>query len=137
MQQKEVVMNILIAEDHTLFRHAMIGLIGTFGMRVQGVENGAEGLKLLSKEKFDLVITDLQMPVLDGYQFCKEIKKLYPSQKIVVLTMHDSIKYVKALIELGVDSYLIKNIEADELDNGVYAPSCHSTRFWSCQVACR
>jgi len=116
MQEEKPISNILIAEDHTLFRKAMISLIGGFGMRIQGVDNGAEGLELLSKEKFDLVITDLEMPILDGYKFCKEIKKLYPNQKIMVLTMHESIKFIKALIELGVDSYLIKNIEPDELE---------------------
>jgi DNA-binding NarL/FixJ family response regulator len=107
---------ILLAEDHTLFRKAMINLLQTFGMQVQGAEDGVEGLLMLSKEKFDLVITDLQMPKMDGGEFCLEIKRLYPDQRIIVLTMHDSFKFVKFMIEVGVQGYLIKNVEPDELE---------------------
>jgi DNA-binding NarL/FixJ family response regulator len=115
MEKLELLKKVLIVEDHSLVRKGVIMLLENSGMEVEGAENGAVGLKILSNKKFDLVITDLEMPVLNGFDFTKEVKRLYPDQKLVVLTMHEEIVFVKNLIELGIDGYLHKNIEPTEL----------------------
>jgi DNA-binding NarL/FixJ family response regulator len=104
-----------MVDDHTLFRKAIVNLLSNFGYAVEEASDGKEALAMLNNRSFDLVVTDLQMPVMDGYDFTKEALALFPDQKVIVLTMHDSYRYIKALIELGVKSYLTKNIEPTEL----------------------
>ena len=112
---KKKGISLLLVEDHNLFRKAIRRLLESFGYKVTESANGLEGLKVLEKENFDLIISDLEMPVMNGYEFTVKMKESRPDQKIMILTMHDSYKYIKALVELDVDSYLIKNVDLEEL----------------------
>ena len=115
--------NVYIVDDHTLYRKAMVGLLGTFeGIAfVQDAENGKELLALMKKEPPDVVIVDLEMPVMNGVETCEAIISKYPHVKLIVLTMHDSEKYVLHMLELGVHAFLLKNAEPEELERAIYA----------------
>ncbi|MFZ2905248.1 MAG: response regulator transcription factor [Cyclobacteriaceae bacterium] len=114
-------LKVYIADDHTLFRKAMVGLLQSFKdiSVVKDAENGKELLKLVKYEQPDVAIVDLQMPVMDGVETCEHLVQKFPSVKLVVLTMHDSEKYVLHMIEMGVHAFLLKNTEPVELERAI------------------
>ena len=118
MKQK---LKVCIADDHTLFRKAMVNLLQTFERvsDVRDAENGKELLALIKTEIPDVAIIDLQMPVMDGADTCENIISRYPQVKIIILTMHDSEKYVLHMMEMGVHAFLLKNTEPDELEKAI------------------
>jgi two-component system, NarL family, response regulator DegU len=116
-------LRVFIADDHTLFRKAMVNLLQTFE-RVSGVkdaENGKELLTLIKFEQPDVAIVDLQMPIMDGAETCEKILQHYPEIKIIVLTMHDSEKYVLHMMEMGVHAFLLKNTEPEEFEKAIHS----------------
>lgn len=120
MSQK---LNVYIADDHTLFRKAMVNLIRNFGdvQEVKDAENGKELLTLMKYQAPDVAIIDLQMPVMDGVETAEAILDKFPDVKIIILTMHDSERYILHMMELGVHAFLLKDTEPDELEAAIYA----------------
>ncbi|MFZ6014480.1 MAG: response regulator [Bacteroidota bacterium] len=114
-------LKVYIADDHTLFRKAMVNLLQTFDMvgEVKDAENGKELLTLMKYEVPDVAIVDLQMPVMDGAETCENIVEKYPNVKIIILTMHDSDRYILHMMEMGVHAFLLKNTEPDELEHAI------------------
>jgi two-component system, NarL family, response regulator DegU len=116
-------LKVYIADDHTLFRKAMVNLLRSFERitDVKDAENGKELLTLIKYELPDVVIVDLQMPVMDGSETSATILQKYPDVKIIILTMHDSSKFILHMMDLGVHAFLLKNTEPDELEKAIYA----------------
>jgi DNA-binding NarL/FixJ family response regulator len=116
-------LKVYIADDHTLFRKAMVNLLRSFERitDVKDAENGKELLTLIKYELPDVVIVDLQMPVMDGSETSTIILQKYPDVKIIILTMHDSNKFILHMMDLGVHAFLLKNTEPDELEKAIYA----------------
>jgi two-component system, NarL family, response regulator DegU len=114
---------VYIADDHTLFRKAMVNLMKTFDRvdQIKDAENGRELLALIKADKPDVVIVDLQMPVMDGAEVSEAIITKYPDVKIIILTMHDSEKFILHMMETGVHAFLLKNTEPEELEKAIYA----------------
>lgn len=114
---------VFIADDHTLFRKAMVNLLKSFDRvcEVRDAENGKELLSLIKTDKPDVAIVDLQMPVMDGAETCENIITRYPDVKIIILTMHDSEKFILHMMETGVHAFLLKNTEPDELEKAIYS----------------
>ncbi|MBX2969149.1 MAG: response regulator transcription factor [Cyclobacteriaceae bacterium] len=122
--------NVYIADDHTLFRKAMVNLLRTFSRvnEVKDAENGKELLELVKKEPPQVVVVDMQMPVMDGVETCENLVKKYPDVKVIMLTMHDSEKYILHMVELGVHAFLLKNTEPEELEHAIY--TVHDKDFY-------
>jgi two-component system, NarL family, response regulator DegU len=116
-------LKVYIADDHTLFRKAMVNLLQTFEDigEVKDAENGKALLTLMKYEVPDVAIIDLQMPVMDGTDTCEAIVDKYPEVKIIVLTMHDSERYILHMMEMGVHAFLLKNTEPDELEEAIHS----------------
>jgi two-component system, NarL family, response regulator DegU len=116
-------LRVYIADDHTLFRKAMVNLLQTFKRvsEVKDAENGKELLTLMKYDIPDVAIVDLQMPVMDGSETCQNIIQKYPDVKLIILTMHDSEKYILHMMEMGAHAFLLKNTEPDELERAIYA----------------
>ena len=114
---------VYLADDHTLFRKAMVALLQTFDRVsvVKDAENGKELINLVKFEVPDVVIVDLEMPIMDGSATCEYLIARYPDVKLIVLTMHDSSKFILHMMEMGVHAFLLKNAEPDELENALYA----------------
>ena len=85
---------------------------------INEAENGAELLALLSKLENlpDVILLDLKMPVMDGVEAHQELRKLYPDIKVIILTMEDDEQYILHLIGEGVNGYLLKNADPDEME---------------------
>jgi len=112
---------ILLADDHILFREAMRKAIGdTKGLAVVGgVGDGLELMDFLKHTRPDMVILDLTMPNLSGLEAAREIKKLYPEVKILILTMHKSTGCLKGARLVGVDGYLLKEDAFQDLMSAI------------------
>jgi DNA-binding NarL/FixJ family response regulator len=122
--------NVYIADDHTLFRKAMVNLLRTFSRvnEVKDAENGKELLELVKKEPPQVVVVDLQMPIMDGVEASEILVKKFPDVKVIMLTMHDSEKYILHMVELGVHAFLLKNTEPEELERAIY--TVHDKDFY-------
>ncbi len=113
--------DICIADDHKIFRKAMIRLLKTFKRSGEIFEagNGEECLQQVKEKKPHLVLLDLEMPVMNGSQCAEQLLRKFPDIKIIVLTMHDSEKYMVYMLELGVHSFLLKNTDPEELEKAI------------------
>lgn len=77
--------------------------------------NGKQALEQYNEKRPDLIITDIQMPVMDGLEFLEQIKKICPSQKVVILSCHENFAYARQALKLGVMDYIIKDSLTDEV----------------------
>jgi two-component system, NarL family, response regulator DegU len=111
---------IAVADDHALFRKGLVGLLEDFGF-VEHVYEAANGLELIELLKIadplpEIVLLDLRMPVMDGVEATEKIKELFPGIKIIILTMQDDESFILHMIEKGINSFLLKNVEPEELE---------------------
>ncbi|WP_373216683.1 response regulator [Ruminococcus sp. 5_1_39BFAA] len=77
--------------------------------------NGRQALEYYSVKQPDLIITDVQMPVMDGLEFLEQVKTICPTQKVVILSCHENFSYAKQALKLGVMDYLIKDALTGEV----------------------
>lgn len=114
---------VCVADDHTLFRKLMKEQISRFERCdpfVLEAENGKRLLQVLSGKTCDVVLLDINMPVLNGYEAAKHILIRYPKTKVIVLTMNDSQGPVLQFMEMGVHGYLLKTCEPQEVEKAIY-----------------
>ncbi|MBV7557610.1 two-component system response regulator GlrR [Enterobacter sp. ENT02] len=105
---------LLVDDDPGLLKLLGMRLVSE-GYSVVTVESGQEGLKVLSREKIDLVISDLRMDEMDGLQLFAEIQKQQPGMPVIILTAHGSIPDAVAATQQGVFSFLTKPVDKDAL----------------------
>lgn len=108
---------ILIVDDHAIVLDGLKSLLSKIeNIEVAGVaNNGEEGLKQLAHTKAELVITDLNMPGMDGLEFIKTIRNDFPPTKIIVLSLHDEPHFIKSIMKHRVQGYILKNDTSSEL----------------------
>ncbi len=106
---------VLFVEDEIEIRSALEGAIGDEFADFITARDGEEGLKKFQKYKPDIVITDIMMPIKDGLEMSKDIKKISRNTPIVVLSAFDEKERLLEAIDVGIDKYLMKPIDADEL----------------------
>jgi hypothetical protein len=82
-------------------------------------DNGMQLLTVLKHIQPDVILLDIQMPVMDGISTLPEIKKLYPEIKVIMLTMHNDHSMISKLMELGANSYLTKNSDSEVIYEAV------------------
>jgi len=121
---------IAIADDYTIYRDGLkIGLTQDENLEVMlEAADGEDLIKGIETDMPDVIIMDLKMPVMDGMEATKLIKKKYPDMKILVVTMYDDEKFVIHLMEIGANGYLLKNSEAEEIRRAIY--SVHETGYY-------
>lgn len=108
---------ILIAEDHTILREGLRALLSIDpDLEVIGdVEDGREAIRCCEKLMPDLVLMDLSMPRLQGFEAIKEIKRQNKEIKIIALTVHKRDEYILATLKAGADGYVLKDTSHNEL----------------------
>ena len=113
---------IILADDHTLLRDALANLINNFDeftVIVQAAD-GSEVIKAIENGyNADIILMDLNMPKMDGYETAKWIGQYHPEVKIVILTMYDSEIALIRMLNAGVKGFLKKDIHPDELKNAL------------------
>lgn len=117
------MINVAIADDQTLFRKGMAALIGSFEQMnlLFEAENGRELLDFFNRAgvKPDVVILDLNMPVLNGLETLKILKDNHPSVGVIILTIHEAENFVFSTIQAGANGYLAKNAEPAEVETAI------------------
>jgi DNA-binding NarL/FixJ family response regulator len=123
--------NIIIADDHALFRHGLKLILGESPDLdvIADVPNGKELVELTESMHPDLVIMDINMPVLNGIEASKIILKKNPDQKILVVSMYSDEQYYNAVIETGVKGFILKDAENAEFRDAVRAVLHGKTYF--------
>ncbi len=130
---------IILADDHALVRREIRKIIERSpNLKVWGeAGDGIAALDLLKEFIPDLVILDISMPRCSGLQASREIKRLYPGLKVMILTMHRDEEYRQYAMALGVDAYVLKESSADELTEAIFALLEDQTFFSNdCEVVC-
>ncbi|MDB5953670.1 response regulator transcription factor [Ramlibacter sp.] len=113
---------VVLADDHDLVRSGIKALLATMpGVQVIGeARDGNELLALLhSRAHPDVVISDLAMPGLDGLAAIRRIKERYPTLRVLVLSMHDSMDFVKRAVESGANGYIMKDGPPEDLERAL------------------
>lgn len=106
---------ILIAEDdlelRQLFQHVLI----QNGFYVKGVSNGKEGLSAIEEEMFDVVISDVMMPIMDGYTFVRELRDIGINVPVLMITAKDAFNDMYIGFHSGTDDYMVKPVNINEM----------------------
>lgn len=131
---------LLVDDDPGLLK--LLGMrLTSEGFRVTTAESGAEALRLLTKEKVDLVISDLRMDEMDGMALFAEIQKQQPGMPVIILTAHGSIPEAVAATQQGVFSFLTKPVDRDALykaiDGALALSTPASDEQWREQIVTR
>jgi len=106
---------ILIAEDDMELRQLFSKVLMQNGYTVKGVSNGREALETLNGEFFDLIISDIMMPVMDGYEFVRLLRDLGGTTPVMMITAKDAFDDMKLGFLSGTDDYMIKPINVNEM----------------------
>ncbi|AQG81811.1 response regulator transcription factor [Spirosoma montaniterrae] len=112
---------LALCDDHNLFRVGLATILGQvhdFELILEAA-NGQELIDKMPRKMPDVVLLDLQMPVMDGTATADHIRQQWPLVKIVVLTMHDEDRMVLHLLEKGVSGYLLKDADAGEVEKAI------------------
>ncbi|MEO6454489.1 MAG: response regulator transcription factor [Ginsengibacter sp.] len=117
------MIKIAIADDYKIYRDGLkVGLAADDNMEVVlEADNGEELINGLIKYEPNVILMDLKMPIMDGMEATKIIRKKFPSIKVLVITMYEDDKFIIHLMENGANGYLLKNAESDEIRKSIYA----------------
>jgi DNA-binding NarL/FixJ family response regulator len=117
MSTESTTIRVLLADDHRIITDGLMGLLATVPdiECIGTAENGAEAIHAVEHLAVDVVLMDIDMPVLDGLAATERIKTKWPHVKVIILSMHDEAAMVQRMMELGADGYLVKNCGRDEL----------------------
>lgn len=108
---------VLIVDDDFLVRTYLKQMIDweKQGFYIVGdAKNGREALEILQRDGADILIADVSMPIMDGIELTRHVKKIAPRAHILILSCHDDFVYVKEAMKLGIDDYLLKNDLSEE-----------------------
>jgi len=126
-------MRVLIVDDHTLVQSGIKELVNNIqGFEVIGAaENGKQAIELAESLKADIILMDVDMPVMNGLEATISLKKTNPEIKIIILTMHGDPSLIKRMMEIGANGFLLKNSDREEFENALKRVSEGKTYFSS------
>ena len=124
------VIRVAIADDHALFR---AGVKTSLSSRkdiqmVAEAENGMQLFNLLKHIQPDVLLLDIQMPIMDGLAALPEIKRLYPDIKVIMLSMHNDHSVITRMMEVGANSYLTKDSDSEMIYQAI--KTCYEQEFY-------
>ena len=108
-------LTLLLVEDEDSIRESMQEVFGGVFQKVISASNGDEGLKKFKKFSPDIVIADIMMPIMDGLEMSRQIKEFSKNTPVVILSAYSEKEKLLKAIEVGIDKYVIKPIDMDEL----------------------
>ena len=120
---------VFLADDHTIVRQGLAKLLeGEPDLRVIGeAENGREAVVKVEKLKPDIVLMDIAMPMLNGIEATRQIRKICPQTKVIILSMHSHGRYISELFGLGASGYLLKSSTGTDIINAIHTALKGST----------
>jgi DNA-binding NarL/FixJ family response regulator len=117
------VIRVLIADDHGVVRDGLAGVIAAQPDLdvVAAVENGAQAVESCRSSAPDVVLMDLEMPVLDGIEATRIIREEWPETAVLVLTSFSDVRRITAALNVGAAGYLLKDSSAGDVVRGIRA----------------
>ena len=111
---------LLLADDHALVRQGLKALLEKQGFQVVAeASDGQEAVRSVQKTQPDVAIIDIGMPILNGMDAARELKKSSPNTKVILLTHHDEDQYVTESLRAGVRGYVLKSQAGDDLAHAI------------------
>lgn len=111
----ETIKRILIVDDEENTRIGLSKLLAQEGFEVESAANGNEALDYLNREKVNLVISDINMPEMNGLVFLRELSRKFPSTSVIMITAYGGVESYLEAMNLGAYEYLHKPVKLDEL----------------------
>ena len=111
---------VLYVEDEKEVNDSISTYLKKIFKQVISAEDGEEGLELYKKNNFDIVITDINMPKLNGLKMSKKIKELNPTQEIIIISAYTEIDYFVESIKIGISTYILKPLELNQMNRELY-----------------
>jgi len=117
MKEQKQSIRVLLADDHSITRNGLKTILSLYDdiVLVGEASNGMDAIKICKKTNPDIILMDLDMPILDGVSATGIIRKECPGVKVIALTSFTDKKLVNNAIKAGASSYIVKNISPDEL----------------------
>ncbi|MBQ7415757.1 MAG: response regulator transcription factor [Oscillospiraceae bacterium] len=109
------MMKILIAEDDRELRQLFSHVLTKHGYTITGVSNGQQALDAMDGDYFDLIITDIMMPVMDGYELVRQLREVGNTTPVLMITAKDAFDDMSMGFQSGVDDYMVKPINVNEM----------------------
>jgi DNA-binding NtrC family response regulator len=106
---------ILVVDDEENARMALSKILTHDGYEVSSAGNGLEALNFLRSNAVELIITDLNMPEMNGLMFLRELKRSYPASKVIMITAYGEVESYLEAITLGAFEYINKPVKYDDL----------------------
>lgn len=114
---------VLVADDEPLIQQVAVMLLRRLGYGGIVVPNGQEALRALDQQRFDVMLLDVSMPVLDGWETLQALRQLEragrPRTPVVMISGHDLPEDRARYLNGGADAYLVKPLDASELDTAL------------------
>jgi len=111
-----MTIGLLLADDHAIVRHGLRALLEKEGFQVCAeADDGQKAVQLASEKNPDIAVLDISMPLLNGLDATRELKKNGQNIKVILLTRHDEAQYVTEALRAGVNGYVLKNQAATDL----------------------
>ena len=113
--------DIIIVDDHLIFRQGLKAIINfeDVGSVIGEVSNGEEFIELLSTLKPDLVLMDIDMPLMNGFEATQKALEIIPDLKIIAFTVFSEDEYYQKMIDLGAKGFILKSSGFNELENAI------------------
>lgn len=127
---KKELIKVVICDDHAIFREGIKAALRTSEdiIVIGEAENGMRLLQELKHVTPDIILLDINMPVMDGFATLPQIKKLYPEIKVIVLSWNNDMTWVTSMMNLGANSYLTKDDESENIIEAI--KTCYSKEFY-------
>jgi len=131
-----MAVRILIADDHEIVRRGLRALLETRTDFIVCAEasDGRDAVDLTLKHKPDIAVLDVSLPILNGIEATRQIRRSAPATEVLVFTMHDSDELISEVLHAGARGYLLKSEADEQIVNAIGALARHRT-FFSSQVS--
>jgi DNA-binding response OmpR family regulator len=111
--------NILIIEDDSKMREGLAELLKEEGYHVESADNGKNGIDKLAEKDFDVVLTDLIMPVMGGMDVLRETKRMRPATHVILITAYATVENAVEAMKSGASDYITKPFKIDEVQTKI------------------
>ncbi len=109
------MVHVLVVEDDVRFNQIVCASLNAAGYAVQGCTNASEAFDALHESSVDIIISDIMMPGIDGFEFVEDVRRINKRIPILLMTARDDLSAKRQGFRAGIDDYMVKPIDLDEL----------------------
>lgn len=107
--------SILVVDDEEMMRNLLTKILSREGYKMLTAENGNHALEIIKTDKVDLIISDMKMPQMNGFELLKHVKRDHPNVGVIIMTAYGDTYTVKDALLLGADEYITKPFKSYEI----------------------